>query len=348
MLVINDTHLGARRQAGTTPESQQALTEFQRQEFRNLLDLTDGDLVINGDLFDSFTVDPVDVVFAYEALSDFIFNGNQHMTLTLVCGNHDHSPRGNKLSSFHMLCHFLQARWPFNVKVVDYSNGLTYIATDVLAIPHMPNQELFDLEIEKLDDEKPGVLLLHANYDNNFAEHSDHSLNVSEDVAKDLVAKGWTLLFGHEHQMRTALNGKVLITGNQIPTSVADCLGTDNKYVARIHDGKVELGSILTLSEIYSAIDWRNLSDVNPDAKFVRVSGEASAEEAAEVVNAVSNLRKSHKAFVISNAVSISGLQEFDELSSVSFEDVSKVDVLGLICEDLTDREAKVVKELLG
>ncbi len=59
--VINDTHIGAIRSAGTTAASQLALRKHILERFQKLLPAA-GDLLINGDLFDSFSAPMNDVL----------------------------------------------------------------------------------------------------------------------------------------------------------------------------------------------------------------------------------------------------------------------------------------------
>src|SRR5574340_346375 len=170
------------RKGGVTTESQAALRVAQYAHFERLLANCRGDTIINGDLFDGFMVDPNDVILTFQAFANWFKHvANPNCTLTLVAGNHDWNPRGGKTSSFHLLCHFMKTMFPDNVQVIDYEDGFTPIYPDIWAIPHMPNQALFDLEIEKALAENHGWLLLHANYNNTFAQHSDHSLNVSQE-----------------------------------------------------------------------------------------------------------------------------------------------------------------------
>jgi metallophosphoesterase superfamily enzyme len=63
VLVINDLHIGVNRAGGTTPQSQAALRDY----LRNGLGAThfnkeDEFVIVNGDLFDSFTVDTLEVM----------------------------------------------------------------------------------------------------------------------------------------------------------------------------------------------------------------------------------------------------------------------------------------------
>lgn len=346
MYILNDLHLGVNRKAGTTPASQAALREHSFGWFKVLLtDTTSDTLVINGDLFDGFDVDGADLILAFEMLNDWLWV-TAHRKLVLVAGNHDWSPKAGRTSAFHLLAHFLQATRLSQVKVIDHTCGLTRAHGRTWAIAHMPNQDQFDLELERAKVERGDFLLLHANYANKFATESDHSLNVSEEQAKALVDRGWTLVFGHEHPYREALGGKVVMVGCQIVTSVSDCIGVKTKYAASLTD-KVELLPVLEVSDIYAEIDWRDVAEA-PDMKFLRVTGTATAEEADDAVSAVAKLRQSSDALVISNAVKVDGLAEFDKLAEMTFENVTAFNVLDALLAELSEDEGKVVEELLG
>ena len=354
MRIINDCHIGTLRQAGTTPVSQAALTEYIHAQFTKLVTAPNLagreclDLVINGDLFDGFTVDPRELLWTYTVLAEWLEDVREK-SLTLVAGNHDWAPKAGKLSSFHLLADLLRHRFPAQVTVVDHTTGLTllHIGHQVWAIPHMPNQDLFDLELEKaLQADRPGHLLLHANYDNNFAVESDHSLNVSQDQAKALIDAGWTLVFAHEHQSRNPMNG-LHVVGNQFPTSVSDCLGNERKHYLEFRDDIMHRVECWDRNLTFIDTDWRHLDKDFDGIQFIRVSGNALAEEAEAAINAVNSLRKRSTALVISNAVRVEGLAEMDKLAGLTLEDVSGFDVLGALCAELTEVEAKVVRGLL-
>lgn len=347
--ILNDLHIGARRKAGTTPESQAALRRSIVDGLAGLLELEDDWVIINGDIFDGFEVEFMDLLDAFNRLCGWL-NGSSHRILTLVAGNHDWNPRADKISSFHVLAHVLTKLAPKRVQVIDSSDGFCALDHRLHAISHQPNQELFNIEIERaINDGVPGgYLLLHANYENEFAEHADHSLNVFAEQADRLVAAGWTLVFGHEHQGREARDGRVLITGNQIVTSVADCLGNDHKRCLRITDTGHEWVKLNDVAWFYMEVDWKDLVDNGPEVDFIRVTGEATAEQAADVVNAVAKLRQNSSAFVITNAVKIDGIAEMDSLAELSLEEVSTFNVREALLAELTEEERVVVKELLG
>ncbi|MFA5387945.1 MAG: metallophosphoesterase [Candidatus Paceibacterota bacterium] len=351
MKIFNDIHLSAARKTGTTQTSAAALKQFTFDSFEALLTLAGDDhVVINGDLFDAFDVDGADFIQAYTIIANWLVeSAAQARRLTLICGNHDWSPKAGRVSAFHLLTHFLNARFGGRVQVIDFQSGFTRVwgEDNVFAIPHMPNQDLFDLELAKVEPASgPAYLLLHANYDNNFAVEADHSLNVSADQAEALIEMGWMLVFGHEHQTKQAKGGKVVIVGNQFPTSVADCLDCTEKLYASIENNTLELHQNIAIDTIFSRVDWRELAD-DPGTPFIRVTGSAAAEEAADVVDAVALFRQKSSALVVTNAVKVEGMAEFDKLAEMSFESVSAFNVLEALLLELTEEEGAKVKELL-
>jgi DNA repair exonuclease SbcCD nuclease subunit len=338
--ITTDWHIGAKRSAGATPQSNAELTRYMLSSLESALDPARPHLIA-GDLFDAFTIDTATLFETYHILDRFLATGQD---LAVMRGNHDFSERGSQRSSFDLVMGILEHQYPDNLTVAREVTAWHHF----VLVPHLPNNEILKLEVEKLSDVHHSVVVFHANFDNPFAANSEHSLNVTPAMVEPLIERGNVVVFGHEHVHRLLYNGMLLVLGNAVPASISDCLSGEAKYAA-IFDGlEYVLHPRVVLNDVFQRVDWRDTGSANPMAKFIRVEGEATSDEAATVVNAVSALRKRHDAYVISNAVAIGGIQEFDELTSVSFEDVSKVDVLGLICEDLTDREAKVVRGLLS
>lgn len=353
LLVINDVHLGVQRVAGTTPASQ---SEVRKYLELSMFELThshlDKDLCILGDLFDGFTIDYPTLLEAYHNLSSWL--NRSEGDLLLVAGNHDIGKRDDRLSSFDVLAELLVSRFSRDrVKVI--RDGL-YSCGNVHIIPHCMNQDLFNLELEKARNVDSGFLLLHANVDNGFAEESDHSLNVDGEWLARL-SKKHQLLFAHEHQHRTLKveGGKFAVTvlGNQWPSSVSDCLAhgeaqkDGRKFAHVIHsNGSIEPIETWRRDGDFEQIDWEHLTEC--PARFIRIIGEATAEQAADVVNAVSKYRQRSNAYVVSNGVKIGGAEGMDELAEMTFEKVTSFDVLGALLEQLEPKEQKVVKELLA
>lgn len=342
LYVLSDIHIGVTRSAGTTPTSAYALRQQIIQRFGELLqDIGGADLLINGDLFDEYQIPLHDLMKAYLVLSDWL-TANPETHLALGLGNHDLSKDSTKLSSAEFFGHLLEQAFPGRVQVV---KGSAALRDGMYMISHVPNQDLFNMELDAVP-EGTTYLFLHANYDNGFAAESDHSLNVSEEQARKLADRGVTLVFGHEHQARQALRGKVLIVGNQIPSSVADCLGNDEKYMLRITADGVDHEPVWFAEQDFARVQWDDLPSYMGDANFIRVEGKADAAQAADVISLISKFRSKSPAFVITNAVKI-GETDIGEDLQITAEDVRSFDVLGAVLELLTPEEGDVVKNLL-
>lgn len=358
-LLLNDVHIGAVRSAGTTLGTRAAIQQYLLDEFELIIREHNLDLIINGDLFDSYEVDTGQVLALYMILFNWL-QANPERMAHFGMGNHDVAKNSMRTSSFALLCKLLQASFPGRIFV--YDQGLEEIGFGVWIIPHCTNQDLFDIELAKaLDVDKPGLLLLHANFDNNFAVEADHSLNVDEKWARGLTKMGWTLVFAHEHQGRQAMAGMVKITGNQWPTSVADCLSQgeaqkDGTKYAHIIKSEEDFGSqqlSVSLTPIptwhaegdYVAMPWTDLEHV--EARFIRIEGEASADEAADVISAVARYRQKSDALVITNAVKVAGIAGVGDMAALSVENLQAVNVLDEICKQLEPAEEKVIRDLI-
>lgn len=348
MLVINDLHIGVTRSGGTTVQSQQALRDYLRDSLAALIEMEDAEVVVNGDLFDNFTVDTAEVLKTADIFFDCL-SSNRKASLHLIAGNHDWNPRADKVSSFHLLYQILHMS-RVGERVFLYDKGFYEVGNrgDVFAIPHMANQEAFDTEMKYASkyDGNECYLLLHCNYKNGFAENSDHSLNINDEQVAALMKSGWTLIIGHEHIGYELRGGRVVVVGNQFPSSVADCLGGTTKRAVEITDDGLEFVDTWSPINHYIEINWRDISLANlENFQFIRVTGEATSLESAEVIKVVSALRQSHDAFVITNAVKIEGHDM--SLTTESVESIAAFDMVGAIMESLDEREQEVVKGLL-
>ena len=354
MIVLNDVHLSVQRSAGTTPASALQLRQWLQTSFRSFVKSINEPLIINGDLFDSFNADNVDVLDCFHALAAFA----ERNALYLVAGNHDLAKDSNKLSSFEWLASVLRTIHPNNVFTIMSPTWLR--GRGIYVIPHLVNQQALDEAIAcLLEDIAPAAVrqdqpikfcLFHANYDNHFAAQADHSLNVSQEQAMALIAAGIMPVFGHEHPKRVVDlgDGDVLCTGNQWPSSISDCIGSKGKFAHRLlPSGNYESIQTWAPEEGYSEADWHDLDTFDSNARFIRVTGEAAFSEAAEVVSAVSRLRQQSDAFVVTNAVKVAGAG--DDLELAENAQVSqKLDVVNLLLEVLDEKEAERVKEVLN
>ena len=146
MLILNDIHLGVQRSAGTTPASALQLRQWLQASFRNFIRNMNEPLIINGDLFDSFSADNVDVLDCFHTLSTCA----ERNALYLVAGNHDLAKDSNKLSSFEWLASVLRTIHPNSVFTIMAPTWLR--SRGIYVIPHLVNQQA--LMISYVDDFK--------------------------------------------------------------------------------------------------------------------------------------------------------------------------------------------------
>ena len=327
------------------------MREYLLRKFAEHLLLGDN-VLINGDLFDTYQIPMIDLLKTHQIICAWL---SQKITrrICLVPGNHCLSKASHNLSSFELMSRLLQGQFGEQVK---YAQGGVWAQDGVYVISHVPNQELFDLEIDRVPD---GVkfLMLHANFDSVFACAADHSINLSREQAKKLKARGITMVLGHEHQGRELMGGKVVIAGNQVPSSVSDCLshgdaqkgGTKRATLLNPDDGTYQFVTTWTPDDAegwYATIDWRELKDVQEEGRgFIRVEGAALAAEASDVIKAISSFRQRSKSFVVTNAVKVEQVEGLSDIAD-SIEDVRGVNVVELLLEMLDPKQKLAVQAL--
>ncbi len=335
--VTTDYHVAVKRVGGTTPLSQEHLRQYIRAALAHQLD--DNDHLIAGDLFSDFTVDTYELVETYKIFSTWLAAYGRK--LALVRGNHDFSIRGMALSSFDLLSTILTDQFPQQVTI---ASDVTCWKQFIL-VPHLPNNETLSAEMAKLSGVTGRVVVFHANVNNFFAAEAQHSLNVTIEQVEDLVSRNNLVIFGHEHQYRSLVNGRCLVLGNTVPSSISDVLGSPFKYSATVTGTDYELKTTWSREGYYLEVDWRQIEGAGAD--FIRVTGEATSLEAAEVIKAISNYRQTSDAFVITNAVKVAGHDLSGEMAAESVENLKAFDVVGAIMAELTEQEQVVVKELM-
>lgn len=354
MLILNDVHIGFDRKAGTTPASQEAMRGYLLTSFEEaVVGAQRKHILVAGDLFDSFEVPTRDLLRAFLVLEDHLVSGG---TLTLMAGNHDWSPKGSRMSSFEALGRILhETHGDDRVQVVGIDQVATVMGHDnVHVIAHCSSQTDFEGRLHDVlvDIKKDEYLVLHCNYDNVYAAKSEQSLNLTVEVARAFTDLGATILIAHEHQAKQAFNGRVQVLGNQWPTSIADCLGNDEKYAHTIgtdglrrtdptwkHDAEAS----------YNQVPWDMLASYSmsgANASFIRVFGEATAAQAGDVISEIAAFRARSSAFIISNAVKVDGIIEVEELPK-QFEVAKQFDVMSYIEQHLEPTEMVVVNKLL-
>lgn len=330
MILLNDLHLDANRSAGATPASAKALKDYNLNCFTNFLQTVDEDVIIVGDLMDTWQISLSTVLAVYRAFDEWLLKGHR---LIVQAANHDLSTDSSRYGSLQFLMALFADR-P-NVQFVIHAGA--WVAEGMYCVPHVANSDLFDMELAKVPECE--VLFLHANLDNPWACSSDHSLNVTREQLDKLPAK--LVYFGHEHHARRL--GKAFVGGVQWPTSVSDCLDKKDKFAYRITGTTIE--PIKTWdSANYAEIDWRNPEA--SDAQFIRFVGNCKPDEAAEMANVIAAYRRSSDAFVVTNAVKVGSDTEGAELELASLEAINKFNVMDALKEYLSVEDVKILESL--
>lgn len=354
-LVLNDLHLGVSRVGGTTIDSAQALRAYGHAQFSKLLEMADVEMcqkvIINGDLADQYNLPLAEALEIYETMDTFL-RDNPFKDIVLACGNHDLSKDSSKLGTIEFVGALLSMKYPDRFTLVTKPQQFG----DVYVLPHVVNQDVFELELGRIPE---GVryLLLHSNWDNKFAAEAEHSLNLDRAQAKAITARGITIVMGHEHQGRESMKGKVVVVGNQFASSVSDCLthgdgqkdGTKRALI--IEDGEhrfIPTWGPDGAEGWFARLDWRDLKDVEEEGRgFIRVEGDASEAEAADVIKAISAFRQRSKSFVVANAVKVETAESLEEVAA-AIADIRNVSVLELMLELLDEAQQVVVRKLMG
>jgi len=307
-LILNDLHAGLKRKTGVT---QTSLKDFHSWQVNILIKAIEKHgymtLIILGDLFDGHDVSYQSVFRIYNALM------NHTGKIILVAGNHDLSKNTEKLSAFEFLCKLLP-----NAATVTTPHDLE---AGCRIIPHVANQKLFDAHVDEAISNGITTLLCHCNYDNGFTVESDHSLNLT----KEQAARFDHVIMGHEHNKRD-LSG-IDILGSPMPCTIAECSVAKGFHTWEGPSHELKFHEVWN-PEAAVEIDWRetlSLESIPPDIDFVRVTGKATAEEAATVTDLVAKLRASISAYMITNSVKIGDL-DLGDLEDSSETDLNTFD----------------------
>jgi UDP-2,3-diacylglucosamine pyrophosphatase LpxH len=350
VLFINDIHIAPNRTGGTTPVTQAMLLEYVHESFEHLLDIptTDGCVLIGGDLHDGFQIPNAALLRVYSAICARLESGAIR-TLFMSRGNHDLAKDTAKLSSFDLLAALLADAYPQRVVVITEPTLIAWSeheADQGWVVPHAPNNDIHDLWIEQVRSDPTPFVFLHCNYDNGMAAQTDHSLNITKEQCAALEAAGVKrIIFAHEHVQNTHPNG-VLIVGNQFPCSVSDCLNNTYKRALQIEAGRISEVVTWTDKGSYFECDWTKLDQIPETAQFVRVKGEATDEQAAAVMEAISTLRKKHSAFVVTNAVIVNG-RALDVSALEAVEQVQQFDVTEFLFDNLSADQVEYLRPML-
>lgn len=311
-LIISDLHQGLTRKTGVTAES---LAQFENDKIKSLAALLaqheDKEIIVAGDLFDSHDVTLRSIL---QVASTLLTHPKK---VWIIAGNHDLSKNTLKMSSLKFLSEWVIMN-STNVEVIFEPQT---IGENIFAVPHMPNQELFD---EAIKHATTDILITHCNYENGFAVEKDHSLNLTKKQAK----KFKMVISGHEHNARTV--GNVHMVGAFAPCNVGEA--SVEKFSHVFDPQRMSLTTEGQSPHTYQEIHWKDM-DTALAVDFLKIVGEATAAEAPTVLSAVAALRKKSSAYMIQNSVTVESI-ELGEVEGASFESVNTMELLGSILDD--------------
>lgn len=307
----SDPHLGLNRTSHTTPASRKALREalFDQAIWATSIPFASHDInICLGDLFDTTENDEATIAHGATVAS---------RCNLVLSGNHDLSNRDGRLSSLQLIGELVESS---TVALADKDIShfcLSKPEAILVAIPHKRTQQLFEETlrecVKERVDGRPNVLLLHCNYNSGF-DLDDATLNLSRQVAEDLLQFFDYILIGHEHISRSDFDGRLQILGNIHPTSFSDI---SDKYVWSLVDGRLEYQRVWETATKYRVIPWEYLlqSDQSYEGlQFIEVVGTCPAARLPEVSKAVQKLwTQAPDAFMIRNKV-ISEALEIEEV----------------------------------
>lgn len=224
ILFIGDPHLGRKFVTGVPSHRVGDREEYVYSQFKRLLDVTNDPLItkiiIVGDLFDKFIVNPTITLEAYQMLSQV--QDNVHVYL--IPGNHDLSKDTTKVSSFQLLTQLLKPL-SNNITVVkasgsypiNYDNEVLNLYFDC----YNPFTDcVVDCDLETIAKSGPIISTGHWDslsiLDRGYVPH------------QDILSHSTLVVSGHEHTYREYTypfdksKSKVLFTGSMQPYSHAE------------------------------------------------------------------------------------------------------------------------------
>lgn len=326
LTLFTDPHLGTRRAAHTTRESAKRLQTALYESALNIVEGTPNPVCL-GDLFDRSFNSEDTLLQGYNVAA--------HCKFT-IAGNHDSTNRADTLTSIDALAEMDLSiiRAPtLSDPYWDYTEPGIYV------VPHHASQELFEKAMQEaaIDasvrrEGKASVLMLHCNY-NWHMEIADDTLNLSEELAEQLLTSFDYIFIGHEHKPSKHLDGRVVVLGNIHPTSFSD-ISDKFKYTLDITDDSVELSQerIWSLEKSYLKLRVGEPLPELDGVQFVDVEGIGSDEDALIVSQYIKEIwDNGPDLLAVRNGVDLKN--HLDTLDDV--EPVQVVDIAARIESDL-------------
>jgi DNA repair exonuclease SbcCD nuclease subunit len=336
--IFTDPHLGTSRAAHTTRESSARLKQALYDQAMTIVNTATNPLICVGDLFDkSFNSEEV-IVQGFNVASGCRWT---------LAGNHDETNREGTVTSLRAI---RDMGAPI-IAVPNLTDPFFDCHESLYFVPHHASQETFEVAMRQAAehaaahrDGLASYLFLHCNY--NFELNTeDSTLNLSRDLAKELIASFDYIFIGHEHNGSTDLGGQVVVLGNTHPTSFHDI---GDKFIYHLELDTATLTKELIWSETQSYCEIKLGGDI-PDLRgvqFVDVTGAESVSSAVEVSEFIREIWKAGEYQACGPAGT--ELQTCNDLFAVrnkvelldSLKDVD-TDIEGVVAEDLQTRIAR-------
>jgi len=216
--LIGDPHFGKKFVNGVPLERRGEREAEQAASFFNLMNELEGpdgvevkEVIIMGDLFDSFTVDNEVLIRVYELMLQAAFNHEGNVHYSVLMGNHDGSRNLDEISSFEilerMLLHIPNVSFIRKKKEVILSDN-----EKILLCPY----DFFIPTAEGFANFKGSYVAVLGHWDVITVENKHNAIPVEE------LSKGTKLIItGHDHTRRTIPHGDVtvMVTGSMQPYS---------------------------------------------------------------------------------------------------------------------------------
>lgn len=307
MIIFSDPHLGLNRKSHTIKGSSEALKNSIALQFSSFMqNYFDESIVCAGDLFDTFSNTEQTILKAYPIADKCD---------VILAGNHDLKNTTDSVSSLDLL----QELCPGTTIVKPEKFEEPFILSgrldrmDFLFIPHQGSQAIFDDAVAMACDEggmysesgKFRAVFLHCNYDNDLANNSDASLNITSEQVDKLLEFCDYVFIGHEHHPAKLKGGRLIIIGNPHPTSFSDI---SNKYVYLLTEDDLEVIEVWSEDTGYLKVNYdpaEEIPVISDGVGFIDIEGEIESKDAANLSRYIAQIWKESEAFMVRNKVSI-------------------------------------------
>lgn len=292
VVFFSDPHVGLVRRAHSTPRSRERLKQYILFHVKHIFELarrlagnghSGTQFVCLGDLVDTYSNDENVINTCLDIVS--------RCDLVLA-GNHDSPNRADHLGTVGFISRVLPRKVayapPGYLQIREH--WLAPYNTLLLAVPHHTTQTLFDTALDHAvrkaqshhDHGHKVIVLLHCNYDNAHTEGVDTALNLAPAQAEALLRHAEYVLLGHEHNPRSAFDGRLQIVGNVFPTGFGDL--SDKRVL--VWDGqrltsetiwqmKGKAQRFMADCVIRGPDYWSRLTD----CQFLEISGQVAADQ---------------------------------------------------------------------